>query len=50
MPDAHHILLAFHVVTGGLGLVLGPLAIAAERRAPHQSLAGSAYLSRRSRS
>ncbi len=41
--DVHDTLLAAHVVAGSLGLVLGPLAMWAERWPPHHSRAGAVY-------
>lgn len=41
--EASDILLSLHVVTGALGLVLGPLAMRAEKRLPHQSRTGTWY-------
>jgi hypothetical protein len=42
-PAAHDTVLALHIVTGALGLLLGPLAIRAERQPPYRSLAGAVY-------
>jgi lactoylglutathione lyase len=44
MPGADDIVLAIHVVAGAIGIVLGPAAILAERRPPHRTVAGLAYL------
>jgi hypothetical protein len=44
MPATHDAVLSLHIVTGALGLLAGPLAIRAERREPHRSLAGAIYL------
>lgn len=41
--DAHGILLSLHVAAGSLGLLLGALAMWAEKRPPHRSRAGAAY-------
>ena len=43
MVDGHDIVLGLHVAAGSLGLVLGPLAILAEREPPYRSRLGVAY-------
>lgn len=43
MPELHDIILKAHVAAGILGMVLGPLAIRAERGPPHRSRAGGGY-------
>lgn len=43
MFDPHDSLLALHVTVGSLGLILGPVAMWAERRPPYRSRAGAAY-------
>ncbi len=43
MLDLHDSLLALHVTTGSLGLVLGPIAVWASRRGQLEGGAGSAY-------
>ena len=43
MVDGFEIVLALHVAAGSLGLLLGPLAMRAEREAPYRSRLGVAY-------
>ncbi len=41
--DAYDILLGLHVAAGAIALLLGPLALRAERRPPHASRVGGGY-------
>lgn len=43
VAEGHDIVLALHVAVGSLGLVLGPLAMLAEREPPYRSALGVAY-------
>lgn len=43
VAEAHDTVLALHVAAGSVGLVLGPLAMLAEREPPYRSRLGLAY-------